>query len=84
MAEFNLLEELNKSLDKVKIKEILSKMSLKYREILILKFLEEKNYEKISDILRKPKGTVATLINRAKKEFKQIALTTQKINFFIL
>jgi RNA polymerase sigma-70 factor (ECF subfamily) len=38
--------------------------------VLILKFLEEKNYKEISDILQKPMGSVATLINRAKKRFK--------------
>jgi len=36
---------------------------------LILKFLEDKDYKEISDILKKPMGTVATLINRAKKKF---------------
>jgi len=47
----------------------LEKINKKYREVLVLRFLEEKSYEEISDIIRKPKGTVATLINKAKKEF---------------
>lgn len=50
-----------------KIKEVIEKLPLKYREILYLRFLEEKEYEEIMDILRKPKGTVATLIARGKK-----------------
>jgi hypothetical protein len=29
--------------------------------------LEEKNYEEIMDIVQKPKGTVAALINRGRK-----------------
>lgn len=37
-----------------------------YREALILRFLEEKSYEEIMDILRLPKGTVATLIRRGR------------------
>jgi len=37
-----------------------------------LKFIEEKDYQEISDILQKPMGTIATLISRAKKQFKQI------------
>ncbi len=45
----------------------------KYREVLILKFFEDKSYREISDILKKPEGTVATLINRAKKKFKKVA-----------
>ena len=48
-------------------------MPEKYREVLILKFLEEKDYREISDILKKPSGTVATLINRAKKSFYEMA-----------
>ena len=52
------------------VSKIFSKMPDKYREVLILHFLEDKSYEQISDILRKPMGTVATLINRAKKQFK--------------
>ena len=56
-----------------KIREVLSKLPNKYREILILRYLEEKKYDEISDILCKPPGTVATLINRAKSKFKKIA-----------
>lgn len=53
--------------------KILMKLNPKYREILILKYIEDKQYKEISDILRKPMGTVATLLNRAKKHFKKVA-----------
>ncbi len=59
------------------IKRVLSRLDGKYREVLVLKFLEDKNYTEISDILKKPMGTVATLISRAKKKFKEEA---QKLN----
>jgi len=52
------------------IREALEKISVKHREILILKFFEDKSYEEISDILKKPQGTVASLLNRAKKSLK--------------
>ena len=55
------------------VREFLKRLDEKYREVLVLKFLEEKDYQEISDILEKPLGTVATLINRAKKQFKKIA-----------
>lgn len=55
------------------IKEVLAKLPQKYREVLILRYLEEKKYDEISDILCKPPGTVATLINRAKSKFQKIA-----------
>lgn len=43
----------------------------KYKEILILRFFENLSYEEISDILKIPEGTVATRINRAKKELRR-------------
>ena len=36
----------------------------RYREALVLRYLEEKSYRDIGDILRLPPGTVATLIRR--------------------
>lgn len=56
-----------------KIRKILSLLPLNYREVLMLRFFEEKNYQEISDILRVPMGTVATLLNRAKKQAKILA-----------
>jgi RNA polymerase sigma-70 factor, ECF subfamily len=55
------------------IEDILPLLKLEYREVLVLKFLEDKSYEEISDILKIPEGTVATRINRAKKSFRQLA-----------
>lgn len=59
------------SLEREAINIALSKLDAKYREILILKFFEDKSYQEISDILKKPQGTVASLLNRAKKALKQ-------------
>jgi len=63
--------ETDKSLLREKIHQALKKIKLKYREVLILRYFEDKSYDEISDILRIPSGTVATLINRAKKQLKQ-------------
>ena len=46
-------------------------LPIKYKEVLVLRFLKEKDYREISDILQKPIGTIATLINRAKKTLNQ-------------
>lgn len=51
----------------------LSELAPKYREILVLRYFEELSYEEISDILQKPSGSVATLLNRAREKFKKIA-----------
>ena len=64
----------NSSLQKLTYKQILkiiNQLPLKYKDVLILKFVEGKDYREISDILHKPMGTTATLINRAKKSLKQ-------------
>ncbi|EKE15924.1 MAG: hypothetical protein ACD_11C00075G0005 [uncultured bacterium] len=67
----DLARELEKGCTAKQVSEILSRMDERYREALILRFIEDKNYQEISDILQKPMGTVATLINRAKKQFKE-------------
>lgn len=64
----------NTSLQKLAYKQILkiiNQLPLKYKDVLILKFVEGKDYQEMSDILHKPMGTIATLINRAKKSLKQ-------------
>lgn len=68
----NIEINLDKKILKEKINKVFTKMDLKYKEILILKFIEDKDYKEISDILKKPTNTVGTLINRAKKQFKKI------------
>jgi RNA polymerase sigma-70 factor, ECF subfamily len=54
----------------LEIKEAVDRLEPRYREVIVLKFFEEKSYEEISDILQIPQGTVATLISRAKKKIK--------------
>ena len=40
------------------------------KEVIILKYIEWRDYEEISDILKIPIGTVGTLIHRAKKQLQ--------------
>ncbi|MEI6627697.1 MAG: RNA polymerase sigma factor [bacterium] len=56
-----------------KVKIILGKLDSRYREVIVLKYFEEKDYVEMSDILRKPMGTIATLVSRAKKQFTKLA-----------
>lgn len=44
----------------------------KYYEIIVLRYLEHKSYEEISDILQIPTNTVATRIRRALKRLQSI------------
>jgi RNA polymerase sigma-70 factor, ECF subfamily len=79
-AELSIQKNIDQEITKVQVGKILNQLDPKYKEVLVLRFLEEKDYNEIADILKKPLGTIATLINRAKKQFKQKALS-QNINF---
>lgn len=70
-SEEDLARDLERKYSAEEVKEILNLMEEKYREVLVLKFLEDKDYKEIADVLEKPMGTVATLISRAKKQFKE-------------
>jgi len=70
-SDEDMERDLEKKYTTGEVRDVLDTMDERYREVLVLKFLEEKDYKEISDILEKPMGTVATLINRAKKQFKE-------------
>jgi len=63
----DMIKQLDLKSDLTKINQVIAKLPEKYREVIILKFLEEKSYEEISDILKKPISTIGVLINRARK-----------------
>lgn len=61
--------------------EVLELLPLKYKTVLVLKFMEDMSYHEISDILKIPEGTVASWINRAKGMFMKVA-SDEHISFF--
>lgn len=48
----------------------LAQIEDKYRQPLVLRYFEHKNYDEISDILMIPIGSVGTLIHRGKKQLR--------------
>ena len=64
----NILQQVHNNVEVEKIKGAIEKLDTKYKEIFILRFIEEKDYVEIGDILQIPTGTVSTLIHRAKKQ----------------
>ncbi len=56
---------------RVLIDQGLEKLAPKYREIIILYYLEELNYKEIADILHIPTGTVGIRLTRAKTQLKK-------------
>jgi len=71
-ADVDLALDTERKFEAEEVRALLGELDEKYREVLVLKFLEGKDYKEISDILEKPFGTVATLINRAKKQLRKI------------
>ena len=63
--------EASKSLDSDILRKALYKLDAKYRDVLVLRYFEEREYNEISDILQVPVSTVGTLISRAKKKLKE-------------
>jgi RNA polymerase sigma-70 factor (ECF subfamily) len=70
-AEIDIKGQMDNKILQATINAALAQIDAKYRDVLVLKFLEEKSYQEISDILKKPLGTVASLMNKAKSEFKK-------------
>lgn len=78
--EIDIKGQVDNKILQTTINQVLDKLDAKYRDVLVLKFLEEKSYQEISDILKKPLGTVASLMNKAKLEFKlEVARQNLKI-----
>ncbi|MFZ5365215.1 MAG: RNA polymerase sigma factor [Patescibacteria group bacterium] len=58
--------------ERVELIKSLAKLPIKYKEVLVLRFVEEKSYEEISQIISKSVNAVGIMINRAKKMLAEI------------
>lgn len=52
------------------LRQSLDNLDQRYRDVLVLRYLEEKSYDEIADILQLPPGTVATYISRGLKRLR--------------
>lgn len=77
--ETDFIKSLDAKLNADILRLALAELEEQYRDVLVLRFLEEKSYTEISDILKIPEGTVGTLLNRGKKRLHDI-LTNKNIN----
>ncbi len=75
ISDFDASQNMDQKILRDKMSRALDGLDLKYKEVLVLKYLEDRSYEEISDIIKKPTSTVGTLLSRAKKnlekEFRQ-------------
>jgi RNA polymerase sigma-70 factor (ECF subfamily) len=66
----DLEQDADLHLSREELVRALYKLEPKYRDILVLRYFEEREYAEISDILQIPVGSVGTLISRAKKRLR--------------
>lgn len=72
MSNDKLLEEVEIEKEQSKlITESINKLEIKYKEVVLLYYYEEKSYEEISDILKIPTSNVGVLLHRAKEKLKR-------------
>ncbi len=71
-----LIDESQKANYGALLDKAMTQLNPAQREALILKYFEEKSYNEISDIMKIPMGTVATLIDRGKKKLKKFLSRT--------
>ena len=67
------MKELQSHTDFIRIQAIISKMDIKYQEVISLRYFDNQSIKEICEILGKKEGTVKSLIsrglNKIKKEF---------------
>ncbi|PJE64843.1 MAG: hypothetical protein COU90_01095 [Candidatus Ryanbacteria bacterium CG10_big_fil_rev_8_21_14_0_10_43_42] len=67
-GDMDIVGEVDAALLGEHLRKVINCLQDPYKEIVILRFFEEKEYKEISDIMKIPMGTVATYIRRAKNQ----------------
>jgi len=69
--DWNLSSEIEQTYKDALLKIVLSKLTKKSRELLLLYYFEYKNYEEIASIIKVKASGIWTMLSRAKKELQQ-------------
>jgi RNA polymerase sigma-70 factor (ECF subfamily) len=64
-------EELEKHQDFLKAQKKISKLPLKYQEVIVLRFFEKKQIKEIAEILGKKEGTIKSLLHRGLEKLRE-------------
>lgn len=78
--ESDFVADLDKKIDAKYIGHCIEKLDDIYRNVIILRYFEDRDYREISDILKIPQGTVAILLHRAKKKLRILVENDKKIH----
>ena len=68
----NFLSQIEAGFEMKNIEKVLRQMKDDYREIIILRFLEELSISEIAKILDKSKGSIRVILHRALKVARQL------------
>lgn len=63
-------EQLKRHLDFLICQEKITRLDIKYQEVLILRFFEQKQIKEIGEILGKPAGTIKSLLHRGLEKLR--------------
>ncbi len=70
----DLLEEIDKNMRAEHIHHLIKQLPMKYREVLVLHYFQNCDYETIGSVISRPTATVGTRLRRAKDQLKQLYL----------
>ena len=59
------------------VQQAINSLPLKYREVLVLRYLQDLSYIEISNILKLPQGTVKVRLYRAREQLRKILETSR-------
>lgn len=65
-------EELKRQQDFLILHKNISRLAIKYQEVIILRFFEKKQDKEIAQILGKPEGTVKSLLHRGLRKLREM------------
>jgi len=65
-------QELKKHQDFLLLQEKISKLPIKYQEVIILRFFEKKKIKEVAEILGKKEGTVKSLLSRGLEKLRNL------------
>ncbi len=64
-------QELKKHQDFLMLQKEISKLSVKYQEVIVLRFFEKKKIKEIAEILGKKQGTIKSLLHRGLEKLRK-------------
>lgn len=69
---------MDKKEDQERVWRVLNELSPEFREILVMKYIQDKRYNEISEILSIPRGTVMSRLYYARKAFREVYIKLEE------